>query len=107
MRGILFLIVLILGLVALFTFQNATPVEVHFLGFAWTAQLLGVIAAAFTAGALAGYLVGIPSSWAKSRRIRDLEREAADRAAKPPVSPPPAASPDKPAASPSSPPEPK
>ena len=87
MRGILFLVVLILGLVALFTFQNATPVEVRFLGFAWTAQLLGVVAASFAAGALAGWLAGVPSSWAKSRRIRDLEREAAAKASSPPAPP--------------------
>lgn len=93
MRGILFLIVLILGLVALFTFQNAALVEVRFLWFGWTAQLLGVIAASFAAGAVAGFLAGVPASWAKSRRIRDLEREAAERASKAPVVPqPPAAS---------------
>jgi uncharacterized integral membrane protein len=100
MRGILFLIVLILGLVALFTFQNATPVEVRFLGFAWTAQLLGVISGAFAAGALAGYLAGVPSSWAKARRIRELEREAAARAAAAAAVPPPP-----PPAPPSTPPE--
>lgn len=82
MRGILFLIVLILGLVALFTFQNATPVEVRFFGFTWVAQLLGVIAAAFAAGAVAGFLAALPSSLRKSRRIRELERDAAALAAK-------------------------
>jgi uncharacterized integral membrane protein len=90
MRGILLLIVLILGLVALFTFQNATPVEVRFLGFAWTAQLLGVISASFTAGALAGFLAGIPGSMRKSRRLRELERAAADAAAKAAAPAPPA-----------------
>jgi uncharacterized integral membrane protein len=105
MRGILFLIVSILGLVALFTFQNATPVEVHFFGFAWTAQLLGVIAAAFAAGAVAGFLSGVPSAWTKSRRLRELERELAARPASAPVPPP--AAPGKPETPKSTDPEPR
>ncbi len=77
MNAILVLLVLLLGLVALFAVQNPGIIVVNFLGLSGRTSLLAVIVAAFALGVAAALLGGIPSWLRRRRRIRDLEAELA------------------------------
>ncbi len=93
MNAILLLLVLILGLVALFAVQNPGIITVNFLSLSGRTSLLAVIVAAFALGVAAAFIGGIPSWLRRRRRIRDLEAELAARKSGPAASPPPAATP--------------
>ncbi len=92
MNAILALLVVVLGLVALFAVQNPGIIVVNFLGFTGRTSLLAVIVAAFALGVVAAFLGGIPSWLRRRRRIRDLEAELASRK-KSTSTPPPAGAP--------------
>jgi len=77
MRGMLFPLVALLLLVAVFAAQNPGLVAVRFLGWSGQTSLLVVIAAAFAAGAACAALCGLPGRLKRRARIRELEREAA------------------------------
>jgi uncharacterized integral membrane protein len=89
MRLVLVLLVIVLGLFAAFAIQNPGIVTVKFFTLSGDTSILVVIVAAFGAGVFVGFLPGIPASFRRKRRIRELESDlAALRKAQPP--PPPA-----------------
>lgn len=89
MRLVLIVLVLLMGLVALFAIQNPGIVTVNFFNYYAETSILVVIVAAFGAGVLVGFLPGIPASFRRKRRIRELESDLANhRKSQPP--PPPA-----------------
>jgi uncharacterized integral membrane protein len=89
MRLVLILLVVVLGLFAAFAIQNPGIVTVKFFSLSGDTSILVVIVAAFGAGVVVGFLPGIPASFRRRRRIRELESDlAALRKAQPP--PPPA-----------------
>lgn len=80
MRAVLVVLVVVLGVVAAFAVQNPGIVTVRFLTYSADTSLLIIIVLSFAAGILAGWLVGIPASFRRSRRIRELEAEVAAKA---------------------------
>ncbi len=91
MNAILVLLVVVLGLVALFAVQNPGIITVNFLSVSGRTSLLAVIVTSFALGVAAAFLGGIPSWMRRRRRIRELEAEIASRkqapAPPPPVTP--------------------
>ena len=89
MKAILFLLVILLGVVALFAVQNPGIISVNFLSLTGRTSLLVVIVVSFALGVAAAYLGAIPSSLRRRRRIRELEAELAAQKKGPPAPPPP------------------
>ncbi|MGZ8462392.1 MAG: lipopolysaccharide assembly protein LapA domain-containing protein [Candidatus Deferrimicrobiaceae bacterium] len=88
MRLVLVLLVIVMGLFAAFAIQNTKDVEVNFLNYYVKTNILLVIVTAFGAGVVVGFLPGIPASFRRRRRIRELESEMATlRKAQPPPPP--------------------
>ena len=88
MRLVLVLLVIVMGLFAAFAIQNPGIVTVKFLTLSGDTSILVVIVAAFGAGVVVGFLPGIPASFRRRRRIRELESEmAAQRKPQPPPPP--------------------
>jgi uncharacterized integral membrane protein len=77
MRLVLVLLVIVMGLFAAFAIQNPVIVTVKFFTLSRDAPILVVIVAAFGAGVVVGVLPGIPASFRRKRRIRELESELA------------------------------
>ena len=77
MRLLLDLIFLVLVQFPAFAIQNPVIVTVKFFTLTRDAPILVVIVAAFGAGAVVGVLPGIPASFRRKRRIRELESELA------------------------------
>ncbi len=77
MRAVLLLLVIVLALVAAFAVQNPGVVTVRFLHLTASTSLLVIVVLAFGAGILAGWLAGVPASFRRARRIRELEAQAA------------------------------
>jgi uncharacterized integral membrane protein len=92
MRAVLLLIVVLLALVAAFAVQNPGVIDVRFLHLSGSTSLLVIIVLAFGIGVLVGFLGGVPSSFRRARRIRELSAEI-DSLRKPPGSPPPPVNP--------------
>lgn len=88
MNAILVLLVLVLGLVALFAVQNPGIITVNFLSVSGRTSLLAVIVTAFALGVAAAILGGVPSWLRRRRRIRELEAEVAAQKKIPPTPPP-------------------
>lgn len=90
MRLVLVVLVILLGLVAVFAIQNPGIVTVSFFNYSGSTSILVVIVASFGVGVLVGILPGIPAAFRRKRRIRELESDlAASRKAQPTASPPP------------------
>ncbi len=77
MRAVLVLLVAVLALVAAFAVQNPGIVTVRFIHLSADTSLLVIIVLSFGAGILAGWLAGMPTSFRRARRIRELEAEVA------------------------------
>ncbi len=77
MRAALIILVVVLALVAAFAVQNPGIVTVRFLHLAGDTSLLVIIVLAFGAGIVAGWLAGIPATFRRARRIRELEAKVA------------------------------
>lgn len=91
MRAVLVILVVVLALVAAFAVQNPGIVTVRFLHLSGDTSLLVIIVLSFGAGIFAGWLAGIPATFRRARRIRELEAQAAAKgrpAAAPPPAPP-------------------
>ncbi len=80
MRAVLVVLVVVLALVAAFAVQNPGVVTVRFIHLTADTSLLVIIVLSFAAGVLAGWLAGIPASFRRARRIRELEAQAAAKA---------------------------
>jgi uncharacterized integral membrane protein len=88
MRLVLVLLLIVMGLFATFAIQNPGIITVQFFTLSGNTSILVVIVAAFGAGLLVGFLPGIPASFRRRRRIRELESElAAHRTSQPPPPP--------------------
>ncbi|NNG47248.1 MAG: LapA family protein [Deltaproteobacteria bacterium] len=88
MRLVLILLIALMGLVAVFAIQNPGIVTVNFFNYYAETSILIVIVAAFGAGVIVGFLPGIPASFKRRRRIRELESDlAAHRKSEPPPPP--------------------
>lgn len=88
MRLVLVLLVIVMGLFAAFAIQNPGYVTVKLFTLSGETSILVVIVAAFGAGVVVGFLPGIPASFRRRRRIRELESEMATlRKAQPPPPP--------------------
>jgi uncharacterized integral membrane protein len=85
---VLIVLVVLLGVVAMFAIQNPGIVTVRFLNYSGDTSILVVIVAAFGAGVLVGFLPGIPTSIRRARRIRELESDLAGLRKSQPPSPP-------------------
>jgi uncharacterized integral membrane protein len=85
---VLIVLVVLLGVVAMFAIQNPGIVTVRFLNYSGDTSILVVIVAAFGAGVLVGFLPGIPASIRRARRIRELESDLAGLRKSQPPSPP-------------------
>jgi uncharacterized integral membrane protein len=85
---VLIVLVVLLGVVAMFAIQNPGIVTVRFLNYSGDTSILVVIIAAFGAGVLVGFLPGIPASIRRARRIRELESDLAGLRKPQPPSPP-------------------
>ena len=84
-RFSLIILVAILGLVALFTFQNSDIVSVKFFTYEWNTTKLAMIAASFAAGVLCGWLVWVTEFFRKRRKARlEKKRMQEASAAEPP-----------------------
>ncbi len=88
MRLVLLVLVVLMGLFAMFAIQNPGVVTVNFYNYYAETSVLVVIVAAFGAGIIVGFLPGIPTSFKRKRRIRELESALAAHRNEPP--PPPA-----------------
>ncbi len=84
MKGALVVLVILLALVATFAVQNPGTIPVRFFHFYGPTHLLVVIAVAFAAGVLGGWLAVLPGYFrrrseasAARKRIRELEKELA------------------------------
>lgn len=88
MRLVLIVLVVLLGLVAMFAIQNPVIVTVNFLNYSTSTSILVLIVAAFGTGVLVGLLPGIPTSIRRRRRIRELEADLAARRKSEPPPPP-------------------
>jgi len=71
--SVIFLVVL-LGLVALFTVQNPDIVTVRFFSFEWNTSKLVLIVASFAAGLLSGLLVSFTEYFRKRIRAAEAKR---------------------------------
>ena len=80
MRAVLVVLVAVLALVAAFAVQNPGIVTVRFIHLSVETSLLVIIVLSFAAGIVAGWLAGVPASFRRARRIRELEAEAAAKA---------------------------
>ncbi len=88
MRLILVVLVILMGIVAVFAIQNPGIVTVNFFNYYAQTSILVVIVVAFGAGVLVGFLPGIPAAFRRKRRIRELESDlAATRRSEPPPPP--------------------
>lgn len=88
MRLVLVILVLLMGIVAVFAIQNPGIVTINFFNYYAETSILVVIIVAFGAGVLVGFLPGIPSAFRRKRRIRELEADlAAHRRSEPPPPP--------------------
>lgn len=74
-------------LVAVFAIQNATMVEISFLGWAWQASLAIVVLVTFGVGILIGYLAGLPSTFRKGKELRQHQEKVAELESATPVEP--------------------
>jgi len=89
MRLILIVLVVLMGLFAMVAIQNPGIVTINFFNYFTETSILVVIVAAFGAGVIVGFLPGIPASFRRRRRIRELESDlAAHRKSEPPPPPP-------------------
>jgi len=88
MRLVLVVLVVLLGLVAIFAIQNPTEVPIRFFQYSQNTNIVVVIFAAFGAWVLVGLLPGIPTSIRRRRRIRELEADLAARRKSEPPPPP-------------------
>ncbi len=77
MRAVLIVLVLVLAVVAAFAVQNPGVVTVRFVHLSAETSLLVIIVFSFGAGILAGWLAGVPASFRRARRIRELEAQVA------------------------------
>jgi uncharacterized integral membrane protein len=77
MRLVLVLLVIVMGLFAAFAIQNPGIITVKFFTLSGETSILVVIVTAFGAGVVVGFLPGIPASFRRKRRIRELESEMA------------------------------
>ncbi|MDX1815502.1 MAG: LapA family protein [Thermodesulfobacteriota bacterium] len=88
MRLILIVLIVLLGVVAMFAIQNPGVVTVNFLNYYANTSILIVIVVSFGLGVLVGLLPGIPTAFRRKRRIRELEADlAAHRKSQPPPPP--------------------
>lgn len=88
MRLVLVILVLLMGIVAVFAIQNPGIVTLNFFNYYAETSILVVIIVAFGVGVLVGFLPGIPSAFRRKRRIRELEADlAAHRRSEPPPPP--------------------
>jgi uncharacterized integral membrane protein len=88
MRLVLIVLVVLMGVVAMFAIQNPGIITVKFFTLSGETSILVVIVTAFGAGVVVGFLPGIPASFRRRRRIRELESEmAAQRKPQPPPPP--------------------
>jgi len=88
MRLVLIVLVVLMGVVAMFAIQNPGIITVKFFTLSGETSILVVIVTAFGAGVVVGFLSGIPASFRRKRRIRELESEmAAQRKPQPPPPP--------------------
>ncbi|MBK5094850.1 MAG: LapA family protein [Deltaproteobacteria bacterium] len=89
MRLVLIVLVILMGLFAMVAIQNPGIVTINFFNYFTETSILVVIVAAFGAGVIVGFLPGIPASFKRRRRIRELESDlAAQRKSEPPPPPP-------------------
>jgi uncharacterized integral membrane protein len=89
MRLVLIVLVILMGLFAMVAIQNPGIVTINFFNYFTETSILVVIVAAFGAGVIVGFLPGIPASFRRRRRIRELESDlAAHRKSEPPPPPP-------------------
>ena len=88
MRLVLIVLVVLMGVVAMFAIQNPGIITVKFFTLSGETSILVVIVTAFGAGVVVGFLPGIPASFRRKRRIRELESEMATQR-KPQPPPPP------------------
>ena len=77
MRLVLIVLVVLMGVVAMFAIQNPGIITVKFFTLSGETSILVVIVTAFGAGVVVGFLPGIPASFRRRRRIRELESELA------------------------------
>ncbi|MCL1926330.1 MAG: LapA family protein [Syntrophorhabdaceae bacterium] len=97
-KSSLIILVVLLGLIALFSFQNRDNVTVQFFLFRWNTSQFVLIVASFVAGLLSGLLVSVTGYFRKrlnqeaganktsqanrkpeaDNAVRDLEAEVAD-----------------------------
>ena len=77
MRLVLVLLIIVMGLLVTFAIQNPGDITVKFLTLSRKTSIPEVIVAAFGAGVVVGFLPGIPASFRRRRRIRELESELA------------------------------
>jgi uncharacterized integral membrane protein len=85
---VLIILVVLLGVVAMFAIQNPGIVTVRFLNYSGDTSILVVIVASFGVGVLVGLLPGIPATLRRKRRIRELESDLAGLRKPQPPSPP-------------------
>jgi len=88
MRLILIVLIVLLGVVAMFAIQNPGVVTVHFLNYYADTSILIVIVVSFGLGVLVGLLPGIPTAFRRKRRIRELEADLATHRKSQPPPPP-------------------
>ncbi len=77
MRFVLIVLVLLMGIVAIFAIQNPGIVTINFFNYYAETSILVVIIVAFGAGVIVGFLPGIPAAFRRKRRIRELESDLA------------------------------
>lgn len=77
MRLVLIVLVLLMGIVAIFAIQNPGIVTINFFNYYAETSILVVIIVAFGAGVIVGFLPGIPAAFRRNRRIRELESDLA------------------------------
>ena len=88
MRGVLFLIVALLLVVAVFALQNPGIIPVRFLTVSGDTSLLAVIVVSFGIGIVVGFLCGIPTSFRHRKKIRELQAQLSSLRKPPGASPP-------------------
>ena len=74
-------------LVAIFAIQNATMVEISFLGWTLQASLAIVVLVTLGVGILIGYLAGLPSTFRKDKELRQHQKKVAELESVIPVEP--------------------
>ena len=63
------------GFVALFSLQNAQPVQVSFINWYFQGSLVVVLLLAFGAGLASGALLSVPGRFKKSRELADCRKQ--------------------------------